>query len=147
MMISLGMIVLQAVLTVALLLLFRRLGWTEMWQATAPAVALMLALGFAAITKARLLSRLLGAPVSGWRWPLVWAAVVAGVVGQVATMLPEWLELIAGIPAILAAFGFMIWTRGFGPQDRELFRMRKADIEELAEAELPAPGTTSNPVR
>ena len=147
MMISLGMIALQAALTVGLLILFRTLDWPEMWQATAPAVALALALGFAAVTKARLLSRLLGAPVSGWRWPLVWAAVAAMLVGQLAVLLPEWLELIAGIPAILAAFGFVIWTRGFGPQDRELFRMRKADIEELAEAELPAPGTTGNPVR
>lgn len=147
MVLSLLMIALQAALTVALLLLFRRLEWPEMWQATAPAIGLMLALGFAAVTKARLLSRLLGAPVSGWRWPLVWAAAAAVVVGQLMVMLPEWLELIAGIPAILAAFGFVIWTRGFGPEDRELFRMRKADIEELAEAELPAPGTTTNSLR
>ena len=143
MMLSLMMIALQAALTVALLLLFRRLGWPEMWQATAPAVALMLALGFAAITKARLLARLLGAPVVGWRWPLVWAAAAALIVGNIAIMLPEWVELAAGIPAILAAFGFVIWTKGFGPEDRELFRMRKADID----VDLPAPGTSGSAPR
>jgi hypothetical protein len=110
-------------------------------------VALTLALAFAAVTKARLASTLLGAPVSAWRWPLIWAAVVAGAVGQAAVLLPEWLELLLGIPAILAAFGAVIWSKGFGPEDRELFRMRKADIQELEEAELPAPGTTGNAAR
>ena len=43
-----------------------------------------------------------------------------------------------GIPAILVAFGAVLWTRGFGPGDRELFRMKKAEIREL---ELPDPGT------
>jgi O-antigen/teichoic acid export membrane protein len=143
MMLSLMMIALQAALTVALLLLFRRLGWPDMWQATAPAIGLVLALGFAAVTKARLAGRLLGAPVSGWRWPLLWAAAAAVVVGQVAILLPEWLELTLGIPAILAAFGFVIWTKGFGAEDRELFRMRKADIA----VDLPAPGTSGSAPR
>ena len=52
-----------------------------MWQATGPAIALLLALGFAAIAKSRLLPLILGAPVSGWRWPLVWAAAAAAIVG------------------------------------------------------------------
>jgi O-antigen/teichoic acid export membrane protein len=147
MMLSLLMIGLQAVLTVGLILLMRRLGWPETWQATAPAIALALALAFAAVTKALLLSRLLGHPVSGWRWPIVWATGAAVVVGQLAILLPEWAELAIGIPAILAAFGAVIWIKGFGPEDRELFRMRKSDIAELSEAELPAPGTTSEPVR
>ena len=43
-------------------------------------------------------------------------------VGYLATLLPEWLELLLGIPAILAAYGFVIWHRGFGPEDRVLFR-------------------------
>lgn len=142
MVLSLAMIVLQGVLTVALILLMRRLGWPEMWQATAPAIALVLALSFAAVAKARLLSRLLGAPVSGWRWSLVWAAAAASLVGYGATFLPEWFQLALGIPAILAAFGAMIWIRGFGPEDRELFRMRKADVQELGDVEIPAPGTS-----
>jgi O-antigen/teichoic acid export membrane protein len=147
MVLSLLMIGLQGLLTVGLILLMRRLGWPEMWQATAPAIALALALAFAAISKARLLSRLLDAPVSGWRWPIVWATMAAVLVGQLAILLPEWAELIVGIPAILAAFGAVIWVKGFGPEDRELFRMRKSDIAELSEAELPPPGTTSEPVR
>ena len=147
MLLSLLMLALQAALTVALILVMRRLGWSPSWQATAPAAALALALAFAAVTKARLASALLGAPVSAWRWPLIWAAIAAAAVGQVAILLPEWLELLLGIPAILAAFGVVIWVKGFGPQDRELFRMRKADIQELEEAELPAPGTTGNVAR
>jgi hypothetical protein len=114
----------------------REMQWPVMWQATGPALALMISLGFAAVVKARLLRRILGNPVSGWRWPLIWAAAAAMVVGQLIIMLPEWAELIFGIPAILAAFGAILWVKGFGPEDRELFRMSKEDIAEL---ELPDP--------
>ena len=38
-------------------------------------------------------------------------------------------------PAIMIAFGAVLWTRGFGPEDRELFRMNKADVRGLREAE------------
>ena len=61
------------------------------------------------------------------------------VVGQLVIRLPEWAELIIGIPAILAAFGAVLWYKGFGPEDRELFRMSKDDIEEL---QLPDPGSS-----
>ncbi len=149
--ISLVMIALQALLTVAMILMMEDirtsklwyaigigpLGTSEMWEATGPAIALMLALGFAAVVKARFLSRLLGHPVSGWRWTLIWASAAALVVGQLVILLPEWLELLAGIPVILATFGLVIWTKGFGPEDRELFRMRGREIEELR---VPAPG-------
>ena len=145
MMLSLAMLLLQAALSVGLILGMRSLNWPIMWQATAPAVALMLALAFAALTKARLAKSLLGAPVSGWRWPILWATLAAVTVGQLAILLPEWAELAVGIPAILAAFGAVVWVKGFGPEDRELFRMRKADIAELKEAELPSPGTTGEP--
>jgi len=138
MMISLCMIVVEAGLAAGLILLMRSWGWPIMWQATGPALALMLSLGFAAIIKARLLHRILGHPVSGWRWPLIWAAAAAMVVGQLVIMLPEWAELLVGIPAILIAFGAILWVKGFGPEDRELFRMSKKDIAEL---ELPEPAT------
>ena len=102
--------------------------------------ALMLALGFAAIVKSRLLAQILGYPVSGWRWPLVWAAVGGSdrrrAVRSCCPNGPSWSF---GIPAILAAFGAVLWIKGFGPEDRELFRMRKEDIEELS---LPDPGST-----
>ncbi len=137
MVISLIMIALEAALAALLIIGMRRLGWPEMWQATGPAIALMLALAFAAVVKSRLLAHVLGAKVSGWRWPLIWAALAATAVGAAVVRLPEWAELVVGIPAILAAFGAMLWTRGFGPEDRELFKMRKADIEELPDFEPP----------
>lgn len=153
MMISLAMIGFQAALTVALIPALERLrlsqawqtigiqplGDLEMWKATGPAIALLLALGLAAIIKARLLRHLLGAGVSGWRWALIWAAAAAMIVGQVVILLPEWAEIIFGIPAILAAFGIVMWVKGFGHEDRELFRMKKEDIEELS---LPDPASS-----
>ena len=138
MMISLAMIVLEAGLAAGLILLMRSWDWPLMWQATGPALALMLALGCASIVKSNLLHRILGQRVSGWRWPLIWAAAAAMVVGQIIIRLPEWAELIVGIPAILAAFGAVLWFKGFGPEDRELFRMRKHEIDELS---LPDPST------
>ena len=144
MMISLAMIGLEAALGAGLILLMRSWHWPLMWQATGPALGLMLALGFAAIIKSRLLAKILGHPVSGWRWPLIWAAAAAMVVGQIIIRLPEWAELIVGIPAILAAFGAVIWVKGFGPEDRELFRMKKEDIEELS---LPDPGSSAEAPR
>ena len=144
MLISLAMIGLQAVLTVGLILVMQSQGWPAMAVATGPALALLLALGFAAVVKSRLLHRLLDARVSGWRWTLVWASAPAIAVGWLFTLLParlEWLELIGGIPAILLAFGLVIWTKGFGPEDRELFRMRKAEIEELS---LPPSGSSAD---
>jgi O-antigen/teichoic acid export membrane protein len=141
MLISLVMIALQALMTVGLILVMQSEGWDPMVVATGPAVALLLGLAFAAVVKSRLLHSLLGAPVSGWRWTLIWASAAAIIVGWLFTLLPprlEWLELIGGIPAILVAFGLVIWTKGFGPEDRELFRMRKDEIEELS---LPDPST------
>jgi hypothetical protein len=67
--------------------------------------------------------------------------VVVGVL--VRLFLPETLQLI-GVPAILLAFGAVLWTKGFKAEDRELFRMKKEDIEEL---QIPAPGTTGDVAR
>lgn len=139
MMISLVMIILEAGLAVGLILVMRQMDWPVMWQATGPALALMLALGFASIVKSRLLAKILNSPVSGWRWPLVWAGAAALIVGQLVILLPEWAELLFGIPAILAAFGAVLWFKGFGHEDRELFRMSKDDIEELS---LPEAGSS-----
>ena len=35
------------------------------------------------------------------------------------------------MPAILVAFFSVLWVKGFGPEDRELFRLRKNDVREL----------------
>ncbi|QNN68471.1 lipopolysaccharide biosynthesis protein [Sphingomonas lutea] len=144
MMLSFIMIALQAAFSVALILIMRKLDWPLMWQATGPAAGLMLALGFAAVTKSILLSRILKAPVSGWRWPLIWAAIAGVIAGQLAILVPEWAELLFGVPAILLAFGYVLWTRGFGPDDRELFKMRKADINEMS---LPSPAESPSAPR
>lgn len=150
-MISSLMIVVQAALTVAFILAVKQLPLrpesVQAYQAAGAAAALMIALGLASILKARLLCRLLDAPVQGWRWPLVWAAAAAVAVGQLFTMLPqslEWVELSFGIPAILAAFGVVVWLKGFTHDDRVLFRMKK---DEVVEPSLPPPRGAEPPVR
>ncbi|SNS81633.1 Membrane protein involved in the export of O-antigen and teichoic acid [Sphingomonas laterariae] len=124
-MISLVTIGLQIGLSFAFVLGARALGWPMAVQAAGPALALPVALGFASIAKARLLSRLLDAPVSGWRWALVWASAAAVAVGVVAVQLPEWLELVLGLPMILLSYGLVIWTKGFTAEDRVLFKLKK----------------------
>ncbi len=129
-MISVAMIAVQAALSVALILLMRGADWPEKAQAAGPAMALMLALGLASIVKARLLSRLLGQPVQGWRWPILWAAAAAAVVGTLFTTLPqryEWAELAIGIPLILSVFGAIVWRWAFTAEDRMLFRFRSGE--------------------
>ncbi|MCD1591262.1 oligosaccharide flippase family protein [Qipengyuania citrea] len=127
--ISIGTIALQAVLTVVLIEAMVAGGYGEPYKAAAAAIALMLALGTASLVKAMLLSRILGQSINTFRWPLVWAVAPAVLVGWGATQLPEWAELIVGIPAILGVYGIIIWKRGFGPEDRVLFR-RNLDKEE-----------------
>ncbi|MFV0644930.1 MAG: lipopolysaccharide biosynthesis protein, partial [Sphingomonadaceae bacterium] len=120
--ISLGTILFQGVLTIAVIQLLNHYGYSDLFKAAGAAFSLMVALGVASFIKARLLSKLLGYPINVWRWALVWAALPAILVGYVMTLLPEWIELIVGIPAILLTYGWLIWHRGFGPEDRVLFR-------------------------
>ena len=140
--ISLLMLGVQAVLTVSAILLLERVelpltpAQIEAWQGAGAALALMLALGLASILKARLLCRLLDAPVQSWRWPLIWAAAAAVIVGFAAAQLPSWAQLAFGVPLIMAAFGITVWYRGFTDEDRVLFKMNKPEGPTL-----PAPGT------
>ena len=120
--ISLATLALQAIFSVALILIAKSMGWPPITYAAAVALALMLALGFASVTKAWLLGRLLGTPVNSLRWALVWATAGAAVLGWGATQLPEWAELLIGVPVILGIYAWLIWTRGFGPADRALFK-------------------------
>jgi len=121
--VSIVTIALQALLTVAAIMAVERAGLGELYRAAAAALALALALGFASLVKARMLARLLGEPVNNWRWALVWATAPAVLIGWLATrFLPEWAELLFGIPAILGVYGWVIWNWGFGPDDRILFR-------------------------
>ena len=136
MVISLIMLAIEAGLAAALILVMRDEGFPPAFQATGPAIALCVALAFASITKSRLLSKKLGEPVSGWRWDLAWATASGAVVGAgVRYLLPEALQLFLGLPLILAAFFSVLWVKGFGPEDRELFRLNKADVKELRDAE------------
>ena len=122
MVISLGTIAVQAVLSLAFIMLLKQRGLGEAWLAAAVAAALACALAIASLVKSRLAQRLLGAPVSVWRWPIVAAAAAAVLVGQIFIRLPEWVELAFGIPAILAVYSWIIWLRGFKQEDRVLFR-------------------------
>jgi O-antigen/teichoic acid export membrane protein len=134
--ISLVMLAIEAGLAAALILIMKKEGLPQAWQATGPAIALCVALAFASITKSWLLKKQLGAPVSGWRWDLAWATAAGVVVGAgVRWLLPETWQLVFGVPAILVAFFSILWTKGFGPEDRELFRLRKEEVQVLREAE------------
>ncbi|WP_192878817.1 lipopolysaccharide biosynthesis protein [Sphingopyxis lindanitolerans] len=130
--ISLATLALQAVLSVVLILIARSMGLDPITYAAAVALALMLALGFASVVKARLLAKVLGAPVNSLRWALVWATGGAAVLGWGATKLPEWAELLIGVPVILGIYAWLIWTRGFGPADRALFRKHPEAAEPAA---------------
>jgi hypothetical protein len=81
---------------------------------------------------------------------------VAGAVavGQLVILLPQWGQLVFGIPAILLVYGWIIWTRGFGPEDRVLFA-RKVGVTEpapdprLTPEDTPGhgPSTGNRPIR
>ena len=120
---SLATVAVQVMVSVGLILLAQRLGLGEPYWAAAVAAGLMVALAFASLVKSAVLARFLGHPVNPWRWSVIWAMAPAVVVGWfVTSYLPEWAELAFGIPAILAAYCWILWVKGFGPEDRVLFR-------------------------
>ena len=84
----------------------------------------MLSVGLTSIIKSNLLGNLLRARVSGWRWPLIAACLVACGVGGLFRLLPhrfEWAQIVIGIPCIATAYGLVLWRWAFGPADRALF--------------------------
>nr|WP_234031087.1 lipopolysaccharide biosynthesis protein [Alteriqipengyuania lutimaris] len=127
--ISIATIVFQAALTIAFMVAISDYGLPEHWRAPAAALALAIALAGASIAKSMLLGRILGETVSNFRWGLFAAAIPAAVLGWAATQVPEWLELIVGIPAILLTYGTIIWFVGFREEDRVLFRRNLAQDE------------------
>ncbi len=101
--ISVGVIALQGMLTVILILIAQRMNLDEGYQAAGAAMALLIALGASSLIKATMLKTLLKASVSNWRWALVHAAAPAVVVGFLFTeFTPEWVELSICGPVILA---------------------------------------------
>ena len=125
-MISMMMLLLQVALSLILIQMIPMLPikpqYIGLAQAAAVAAALMLALAAASLAKALLLSKLLGEPLSIWRWTLLPAVAAAIIIGVAATQIPEWAELALGIPAILGVYLWIIWRWGFGPEDRVLFK-------------------------
>lgn len=127
--ISIGMLAVQALVSVGLIMLIPyfpvKPGYVGLYQAAAVACGLMLSLGIGSIIKARLLSRLLAAPISIWRIALAFAVLAAAMLGVIIVSVParfEWVELAIGVPAILGLYSWIIWRWGFGPEDRVLFR-------------------------
>lgn len=120
--ISIGVIGLQAAITIALIEGAETIGLGKGYEAASAAGALLIALATSSLIKALLLKHLLKAPVSNWRWALVYAAAPAVVVGYAFTWTPEWMELVLGVPAIMATYAFTIWRRGFDDKDKVLFR-------------------------
>lgn len=132
--VSLGMLALQATLSVGFIFLVDhiplkpdRVGY---YQAAAVAAALMISLGVGSYIKSEMLQRILGSPIRIIRPVLIWAVAAATILGLGATQLPEWLELAIGVPAILGLYCFVIWTRGFTEEDRALFRKTQEPAEE-----------------
>ncbi len=137
--ISAAMLVVQVALSLALIFAMRWAGWPPNYQAAGPAIALMISVALTSVFKAQLLSGLLGAVVNPLRWPLLWAALAAIVVGSLFTALPkrlEWLELAGGEPVIAGTYLFVLWRWAFGPSDRALF----GSMPKTEEATLPHQG-------
>lgn len=121
--ISLLTFTLQAALTLGGIKLVTEIGLNDNFRAAAAAAALMLSLGASSVLKSRLLAAKLNASVNNWRWTLAWAAAPAVLTGWLAlTVLPEWAALVFGVPSILLAYAYVVWHKGFGPEDRVLFR-------------------------
>ena len=136
-MISATVLAFQIALSFGLIFAMRGAGWPVAYQAAGVAVALMVALAAGSLVKAWFLSRLLGASVNPLRWPLVWAALAAIVVGWGFTQLPahfEWAELSIGIPAIVGVYGYVLWRWAFKDEDRALFRKTERSVPEVAHA-------------
>jgi O-antigen/teichoic acid export membrane protein len=98
----------------------------DLLSAAGPALGLLVALAFASVAKALLLSNLLRVRVAGWKGTLIVAVIVASAVGYAILATPEWFQLSIGICAILGAYGAVIWRWGFTREDRVLFRMSAA---------------------
>ncbi|AKM11524.1 lipopolysaccharide biosynthesis protein [Croceicoccus naphthovorans] len=126
--VSFATLAVQGALTIGIIVLMQRAGLGELFQAAGAAIGLMLALGFASVVKSRMLARILDRRINNFRWPLVWAVGPAVVVGYAFTFGPEWAELAIGVPAILVTYGYIIWKRGFGPEDRVLFQKAGATV-------------------
>ena len=83
---------------------------------------------FLSVVKSRLLARLLGAPVAGWRWSMLAAGVAGFGTGLFVLQTPEPVQLSIGFVAILGVYGGVIWHFGFKGADRLLFARRLREV-------------------
>ncbi len=123
--ISAAMLCFQIGLSFGLIFAIRRWGWPVNFQAAGPALALLLSVALTSVIKSNFLSHLLKARVAGWRWPMLWGALAAIVVGSTFTWLPkrlEWLEVLLGVPAIAGTYLFVIFKWALTAEDRALFK-------------------------
>ncbi len=123
--ISLSMIGFQIGLSVLGCAIIDRLDAPPIYYSVVVAGALALTLGLASLVKSRFLSHLTGTAAHGWRPVLLSATATAALFGWAMTKLPEWAELLFGVPLILAAFGWVMWTYGFTAEDRALLGARR----------------------
>ncbi len=120
--ISVAVIALQVALSVLFIWLLTDNGYGELSQAAGVGAALVVSLALSSLLKILLVSRVLGARVSIWRWPILLAGAGALVIGLGVVRLPEIPALLVGIPAILGVYGWIIWSKGFRDEDRNLFK-------------------------
>jgi O-antigen/teichoic acid export membrane protein len=146
--ISAGVLIVQIGLSFGLIALMRSMPWEGSFlsqfghnkdavQGASVAIALLVALTLGSVIKSNFLAHLLQARVAGWRWPLLWAGLVAIVVGGLFTALPkrlEWAELAFGEPAIFFTYWLVLWRWAFAPEDREMFRTMPSAGREAAQA-------------
>ena len=130
-MISITMLAVQIGFSLALIVGVRQVGLGSEWQAAAPAFALMASLALTSAWKARLLSRVLAAPVSGIRWRLVVAAMIAAGAGSLITLLPDRLEAVevaVELAVIALVYFALLWKWVFRAEDRALFAKRHKTV-------------------
>lgn len=127
--ISVFTLALQIALSFVFVLLLADAGWPPAYQAAGPALALAVSLTLGSVVKGVLLSRLLGASISGIRPGLIAAILAGSAMGVAISNLPEWAQLTAGIPLILFAYFFVLLKLAFGAEDRALFRKMPREQE------------------
>jgi len=120
--ISVGVLVVQIVLSFVLIFAVRYWNLPLPVQAAAPAIALAIAVTLGSVAKVALLGRLLNAKVAPFRPALFLAIGASLIVGTIATFWVEWAELIIGVPLIMVSYLIVLWRFAFGPEDRALFR-------------------------
>jgi O-antigen/teichoic acid export membrane protein len=126
MVVSIGLMGWQIILSVVLMLIARSLTLPELYQAACPALALAITLGLSSLMKLKMATHRLGAPVKIWRWPLGLALVAGGSAGLLVSKGLFALEFgpgavfAVGTPVVLTVFGWIVWRWCFTPEDRQL---------------------------